>query len=158
MQKVLFLDRDGVINIDKNYLYKIEDFEFCDGIFEFCRYFIKKDYIIIVVTNQSGIARGYYNQNDFNTLSNWMIDKFQEQNIKISHIFHCPHHPNFMKCSCRKPNIGMIEKAKEIYNIDLVNSLLVGDKISDIECAKNSGIKNAILIEDIISINRIFGI
>jgi len=158
MQKILFLDRDGVINVEKNYLYKIEDFDFCDGIFDFCRYFIKKDYIIIVVTNQSGIARGYYNQNDFNTLSNWMIDKFKKQNIKISHIFHCPHHPNFMECNCRKPSTGMIDKAKNIYNIDLENSILIGDKISDIESAKNSGIKNAILIENIMSINRIFNI
>ena len=145
-QKALFLDRDGVINIEKNYIYKIKDFEFIEGIFELCLYFQKLGFIIIVVTNQSGIARGMYSQEDFLTLTSWMKDKFKEQGIKISEVYFCPHHPDISgECSCRKPLPGMLIEAEETFNLDLENSLLVGDSERDIQAAKAAGIKKTYL-------------
>ena len=144
--KALFLDRDGVINIDTGYVHKIEDFEFIDGIFDVCRFFQEKGFMIIVVTNQAGIARGYYDETDFHTLTEWMVGKFKEKGIMITDVFFCPHHPEFTgSCSCRKPEPGMILEAAEKYNIDLDRSILIGDKVSDIEAADNAGVGMAIL-------------
>ncbi|MDK2084127.1 D-glycero-beta-D-manno-heptose 1,7-bisphosphate 7-phosphatase [Aliarcobacter butzleri] len=145
--KALFLDRDGVVNIEKNYLYKIEDFEFIDGIFETSKYFQDKGYLIIIITNQAGIARGKYTENDYQILTKWMINEFEKKDIKISKVYHCPHHPDFsVDCECRKPNIGMIMEAKKEFNIDLASSILVGDKMSDIEAGKKAGIGRNYLI------------
>ncbi|CAM3981435.1 HAD family hydrolase [Campylobacter hepaticus] len=141
--KALFLDRDGVINIDKKYVYKIEDFEFCDGIFEFCKYFLAKDFLLFVVTNQSGIARGYYKEKDFFILCNFMLNKFQEQNVKITKIYHCPH---LQDCECRKPKAGMLLKARDEFQIDMQNSILVGDNLSDMQAGKNACINNLFLV------------
>lgn len=147
MQKALFLDRDGVINHEKDYLYKIEDFEFIDGVFESCRYFHDQGYIIVVITNQSGIARGYYSEEDFELLTKWMIDQFTKEGIEISKLYYCPHHPSINgECTCRKPNIGMIVEAKQEFDIDLANSLLVGDKMSDIQAGQKAGIEQCYLI------------
>jgi len=147
MTKALFLDRDGVINIDKNYLYKIDEFEFIDGVFETCRYFNQHGYLIIIITNQGGMAKGLYTLNDFEILTSWMIQVFKKENIVISKVFHCPHHPEIGDvCECRKPNIGMIKKACKEFDIDLANSILIGDKNSDIECGLNAGIGKNYLI------------
>jgi D-glycero-D-manno-heptose 1,7-bisphosphate phosphatase len=148
MKKALFLDRDGVINKEKNYLYKIEDFEFIDGVFETCKYFQDKGYLIIVITNQAGIARGKYSETDFNKLTKWMIKEFEKQNIEISKVYYCPHHPDFTgECECRKPKPKMILNAQQEFDIDLENSILVGDKNSDIEAGINAGIKNLFLVK-----------
>ena len=118
----------------KNYLYKIEDFEFIDGVFDVCRYFQGKDYLIIIITNQAGIARGKYTEDDYKVLTEWVKKEFEKNDIKISEIYHCPHHPDFSgECECRKPNIGMILNAVKEFDIDLKKSILVGDKMSDIE-------------------------
>jgi D-glycero-D-manno-heptose 1,7-bisphosphate phosphatase len=147
MNKVLFLDRDGVINKEKNYLYRIEDFEFIDGVFDTCRYFQSKGYLLIVITNQAGIARKKYTENDFNLLTDWMILEFEKRDIKILKVYHCPHHPDFSgDCECRKPNIGMLLEAQKDFNIDLSKSILVGDKNSDIEAGINAGIGQNFLI------------
>lgn len=147
MLKAIFLDRDGVINKEKNYVYKVEDFEFIDGIFNVCEHFYKKGYLIFIITNQSGIARKYFSQKDFDNLTRWMIKEFKKKEIKIQKVYFCPHHPEFTgECNCRKPNPGMILKAKNKYNIDLNNSILIGDKNSDIEAGINAGIKNNYLI------------
>jgi D-glycero-D-manno-heptose 1,7-bisphosphate phosphatase len=145
MQKVLFLDRDGVINIEKNYLYKIDDFEFIDGVFDALKYAQKLDYKIVIVTNQSGIGRGYYTQAQFDRLSNWMIKEFKNNGIEIAHIFCCPHAPDD-NCDCRKPDIGMIEQTAKFIDIDYDNSWLIGDKSSDIQMAINSGIKYTVQV------------
>ncbi len=147
MKKALFLDRDGVINIEKDYLYKIEDFEFIDGVFEACRYMQDLGYIIVVITNQSGISRGKYSEDDFAHLTSWMLEKFKCEDIYISHVYHCPHHPDFSgACECRKPNPGMIQQAAKEHNIDLSKSILVGDKNSDIQAGLNAGIGQNYLI------------
>lgn len=145
--KVLFLDRDGIINEEYNYVYKIKDFHFCDGIFDLCQYYQKKGYLIIVITNQAGIAREYYTENDFNILTEWMIKKFNENSINISKVYFCPHHPEFTgNCACRKPNPGMILDAQKEFDIDLEKSILIGDKESDIKAGKNAGIGRTIFI------------
>lgn len=142
----LFLDRDGVINIEKNYLHKKEDFEFIDGIFDLCQYYMAKGYYIIVVTNQSGIARGYYSEMDFANLTFWMIDSFDEHGVIIDQVYHCPHHPDISgECECRKPNAGMLLKAAKDLNIDLENSVLVGDSERDIQAAHAAGLKETYL-------------
>jgi len=149
MRKALFLDRDGVINIEKNYLYKIEEFEFINGIFELCKYYSSLGYLIIVVTNQSGIARDYYSENDFNKLTSWMIKQFLNNNINITKVYFCPHHPDILgECNCRKPKAGMLFDAQKEFNLDLKNSILIGDKERDIEAGISAGLKETYLFDE----------
>ena len=143
--KTIFLDRDGVINKERSYLYKITDFEFIDGIFDACLYFISLGYKIIIVTNQSGIARGFYSENDFKILNKWMLNQFQKKEISILDIFYCPHGPE-SNCDCRKPKPGMFLKAKNKYNINLEKSWMIGDTEADIKAASSCGIENTILV------------
>jgi D-glycero-D-manno-heptose 1,7-bisphosphate phosphatase len=145
-QKAIFLDRDGVINIEKDYLYKIEDFEFIDGVIEALQYLCGKNYLLFIITNQSGINRNYYTKDDFNKLTNWMLKELKTHNIDISQVEFCPHTPT-QNCKCRKPKTQMIENILQNYNIDLENSYLIGDKQSDILCAKNSNIKHTIQVK-----------
>jgi len=152
--KTIFLDRDGVINKEINYLHKIDDFEFIDGVFETCQYLISLDYQIIVITNQSGISRGYYTEKDFQIITEWMIAEFQKNDIIILDIFHCPHLPN-SNCNCRKPKPGMLLDAKYKHNIDMQNSWLIGDKEIDIIAANSSGITNTILVKSGHKINEV---
>ncbi|RBQ29858.1 D-glycero-beta-D-manno-heptose 1,7-bisphosphate 7-phosphatase [Aliarcobacter vitoriensis] len=144
-KKIVYLDRDGVINKDFGYVYEIEKFEFIDGVFEACKHFINLGYEIIIVTNQSGIGRDYYSKEDFIKLTQYMENEFRKNHIDILKVYFCPHSPE-QNCECRKPNIGMILQSLNDFDIDLNNSWLVGDKISDIECGKNAKIKNRILI------------
>ena len=143
--KALFLDRDGIINVDHGYVYQKENFEFTDGIFDLVKLFTNADYLIFVVTNQSGIGRGYYSEEDFTTLTKWMREEFEKKDIKIEHVYHCPHSPE-EKCHCRKPEIGMIEQALTVYSIDLLKSWMIGDKQSDIDLALNAGLGKSIYI------------
>jgi D-glycero-D-manno-heptose 1,7-bisphosphate phosphatase len=145
VQKAVFLDRDGVINVDKAYVYKQEDFEFCEGVFETLRHFQTQGYRLIVVTNQSGIGRGYYREEDFQTLMRWMKERLLEEGVSIDAIYHCPHAPE-EACSCRKPKSGMFEKALSEFDIDVSRSWMIGDKISDIQAARSVKIEHTILI------------
>ncbi|TCP28294.1 D-alpha,beta-D-heptose 1,7-bisphosphate phosphatase [Tenacibaculum skagerrakense] len=145
--KVIFLDRDGVINKDIGYVHKIKDFEFIDGVFDSCRDFINRGFELIIITNQSGIGRGYYKKEDYLHLTDWMLDKFKKENIKILEVLFCPHIPQD-NCDCRKPNTGMLDFTDKKYKIDKINSWLIGDKETDIETAINFGIKNTILINN----------
>jgi len=151
--KTIFLDRDGVINKEVNYLHKIDDFEFVDGIFKACLYFQNLGYKIIIITNQSGISRGYYDESEFQKLTKWMLGQFEKNNINILDIFHCPHGPD-SNCDCRKPMPGMFLSAKKKYNIDMRNSWMIGDKKADIIAANNSGIFNTILVKSGHKINE----
>jgi D-glycero-D-manno-heptose 1,7-bisphosphate phosphatase len=144
-KKALFLDRDGVINIDYGYVYKIEDFDFYDGIFDILRYFQKRDYYIFIVTNQSGIARGYYTTKDYKTLTIWMLQKFKQQKININKVVFCPYLTG-KRSNCRKPNRGMIDTILNEFDVDLENSIMIGDKPSDIDMAINVGIQKTIYI------------
>jgi len=143
--KTIFLDRDGVINKDDNYVYKVVDFEFIAGIFEVCLYFQNLGYKIVIVTNQSGIARGYFDESQYNELTDWMLNQFKNNQINILDIFHCPHGPK-SECNCRKPKPGMFLEAKKIYNINMQKSWMIGDSERDITAANLAGIKNTILV------------
>ena len=136
-QKAIFLDRDGTINVEKDYLYKIEDFEFLPGVIEGLQLLQDAGYLLIIITNQSGIARGYYTEEDYHTLNNWMVGELKSKGISIAAVYYCPHHPDAkmkayrVDCNCRKPKLGMYERAIRDFNIDLCNSYTIGDKIRD---------------------------
>ena len=153
MNKAVFLDRDGVINHDHAYVSKIEDFEFIDGVFEACQQFINQGYMIIVVTNQSGIGRGYYSEQDFNHLTDWMKSEFAKRDVPITQVYFCPHHPKkalpeyLKECDCRKPMPGMLNQAIKQFDIDVMQSIMVGEKISDLQAAQAAGIKTKILVK-----------
>lgn len=147
MRKALFLDRDGVVNVEKNYLYKIDDFELMEGIVEVCRRYQEQGYLIIIVTNQSGISRGYYTEEDFALLSQWMVEHFKELGIAIERIYHCPHHESIDGvCECRKPKPGMFLEAQREYDLDMAGSVMIGDNERDIEAALRAGVGMNILL------------
>ena len=153
MKKALFLDRDGVINKEVNYLYQIENFEFIDGVFDLCKHYQNLGYLIVIVTNQSGIARNYYKESDFDTLTKWMNKVFLSNGIKIEKVYHCPHHESISGiCGCRKPAPGMLLLAKEEFDIDLKNSIIIGDKERDIEAGLNAGLQESYLFDETKSI------
>ena len=145
--KTIFLDRDGVINKDMQYLYKIDEFIFIDGIIDACIHFEKIGYKIVIVTNQSGIYRNMYTENDYKKLNQWMLSQFNNNNIQILDTYHCPHGPK-SNCNCRKPKPGMLIKAQIQYNIDMENSWMIGDKERDISAASLAGISNTILFHE----------
>lgn len=138
-KKALFLDRDGVINVDYGHVHKKEDFHFVPGIFEFCKKYLAKGYIIVVVTNQAGIAKGLYSKNAFLELNSYMLDEFNKAGIKIANVYYCPHKPED-NCECRKPKPGLFKKAISDLNIAPELSIAIGDKISDLEAAHAAGI------------------
>jgi len=143
--RVLFLDRDGIINVDHSYVSKIEDFQFSSAIFDLLNIFKQYGYLFYIVTNQSGIGRGYYTLNDFDILTSWMIEEFKSRDITIERVLYCPHDPSD-NCNCRKPNIGMVEDLIDRCSIDLSKSWMIGDKSTDIEFATNAKIANSIYI------------
>lgn len=144
-RKAVFLDRDGVVNIEKDYVYKVEDFEFLDGIVDAVKHFNKQGYVVVIVTNQSGIGRGYYTEEDFEKLTKYMLGHFEVEGAKIAAVYHCPHSPD-TKCDCRKPLPGMFLKAKDELNIDMQSSWMIGDKESDIQAALTAGVGHTILV------------
>ena len=149
--KALFLDRDGTVNIEKNYVFKTEDFEFTDGIFELIKSYQDNGYLIFIISNQSGIARGFYTENDYENLTTWMLRELDLNGIKITKVYHCPHHPKITgECDCRKPNPGMILKAINEFNINPSESVLIGDKKSDILAGENAGIGKNLFIQQLL--------
>ena len=137
--RAAFVDRDGVINKDKGYVFKIEDFEIIDGVIEALKILQDKKFNIIIITNQSGIGRGYYTEEDFLRLNDHMIDIFNKSEISIKKTYFCPHHPD-EGCNCRKPNNGLIELAIEEFNLDRRESIFLGDKLSDFLASKKSNL------------------
>ncbi len=152
VRPALLLDRDGVINIEKDYVYQISDFEFVDGIFELCHQAADAGMAIVVVTNQAGIGRGYYSENQFWALTDWMRDRFSERGITIDAVYFCPCHPEHgvgayrRESFDRKPNPGMILRARVDLALDLDHSILVGDKASDIAAARAAGVGRTVLL------------
>jgi D-glycero-D-manno-heptose 1,7-bisphosphate phosphatase len=146
MRKALFIDRDGVINIDRVHVFHLKDFEFTDGIFDLCSKYSEEGFLIIVITNQAGIAKGLYSEKDFSKLTAWMITQFAKKGIRISEVYHCPHHPDFTgQCKCRKPEPGMILQAIKDFDLDISQCILIGDKESDLEAGRRAGIPEASL-------------
>ena len=149
--KALFLDRDGTLNIEKDYVYRIEDFEFIDGIIDLIKTYQEKGFLIFIITNQAGIARGNYTEHDYQVLTDWIINKLKTYGIKIAKVYHCPHHPDVTgECNCRKPKPGMILKAINEFNINPSESVLIGDKKSDILAGENAGIGKNLFIQHLI--------
>ena len=149
--KALFLDRDGVINVEKNYVHTISEFEFIPEIFDILKRYQDDGFLIFVVTNQAGIARNFYTHHDVDQLHDWMVDQFRQKGITITRVYYCPHHPDFTGvCDCRKPNPGMILEAIKRYRIDPGQSVLIGDKKSDIQAGENAQIGKNIYIHDLL--------
>lgn len=152
MNKVIFLDRDGTINTEVNYLYKPSEFKFILGTVEALKIFHELGYKVIVITNQAGVARGYYSEIDVHILHKHIDSLLIEEDTNIDAYYYCPHHPEGIigkysfTCSCRKPNPDMISKAALDFNVDLVNSYIVGDKELDILAGKNAKIGHCILV------------
>jgi len=150
LRRALFLDRDGVINHDSGYTSTIAQFAFIDGIFELAQEAVRRGYLLIVVTNQAGIGRGYYTEQDFKALTDWMCERFREQGAPITDVFHCPYHPEHgigqyrRESEDRKPNPGMLLRAARKHEINLARSVMVGDKDTDMEAARNAGVATRI--------------
>ena len=150
MKKAIFLDRDGTINVEKDYIYKSEDLVFEEGTIEALKTFKNLGYILIVVSNQSGIARGYFTEEDLNIFNNNMNKILKKNGVEITEFYCCPHHPDgigeYKKvCECRKPNNKMIEDAIKKYNIDREKSYMIGDKTSDIGAGLKSNLKTVLV-------------
>lgn len=143
----VFLDRDGVLNIDKGYVHRSTDFEWVPGAVEAIKYLNDKGYLVFVVTNQAGIARGYYSEKDFLNLSKWMNTLLMKDGAHLDAIYYCPHHPvqgvgvYLQTCKCRKPNPGMLKQAMQEWSIDMKRSFLVGDMPHDVQAAERANIK-----------------
>jgi D-glycero-D-manno-heptose 1,7-bisphosphate phosphatase len=149
----VFLDRDGVINQETGYVHKVDEFDFIDGVFAACRVMSKAGYRLIIITNQAGIARGYYTEDDFHLLTKWMLDTFRQQGVEIDGVYYCPHHPVYgvggyrRDCDCRKPAPGMILHAAQEHSLDLQHSILVGDKVTDVEAGRAAGVGCCVLVQ-----------
>jgi D-glycero-D-manno-heptose 1,7-bisphosphate phosphatase len=148
----LFLDRDGVVNKEYEYVHRKEDFHFIPGVFAACRAARAGGYKLVIITNQAGIARGFYSEDDFHALTRWMLAQFSRHGIEIDGVYFCPHHPTagvgqyLAECECRKPKPGLIMQAARELDIDLPRSALVGDKPSDIEAGVRAGVGTCILV------------
>jgi len=146
MKPAVFLDRDGVVNIDHGYVYLAKDIQWVRGIEDAIKYLNNNNYYVFVVTNQSGIARGYYNEDDVDNLHIWMTEYLENLGAHINKFYYASYHPtainekHLTNRNLRKPNPGMIFKAFEEWDIDINNSFLVGDKDTDIQAATNAGI------------------
>ena len=155
MNKAVFFDRDGTINKDIGYLSRIEDFEFLPGVYDIMLYLQKLGYLLFVVSNQSGIGRGYYSEKQFLKVDRWMKERFLEYGITISKTYYCPHflgsgikEYNF-DCECRKPKTGLFHLAEKEFNIDLKNSICVGDSIRDCTLCNEIGCRGFLLNKNV---------
>ena len=144
--RVAFLDRDGVVNRDLGYVHRREQFEFLPGAIFGMRQLVRAGFALIVVTNQSGIARGYYDTGAFNWLTAWMEKELAQAGAPLLAVYHCPHHPDgvipslAIHCHCRKPEPGMLLRARDEHGINMADSIMVGDKTSDIRAGKAAGV------------------
>lgn len=147
LKPAAFLDRDGVINEDNGYIYKSKDFKWIAGSKEAIKHLNDIGYYVFIISNQSGITRGLYNEIDLKTLNNFILDELKEIDAHIDEFFYSPYHPEIKNSkydhlsNLRKPNIGMLQLAEKKWSIDKLNSFLVGDNIADIECAKKFAIR-----------------
>ena len=143
MNKAVFLDRDGTINVDKNYLYKIEDWQFIDGVIEGLQILQSLDYKLIVISNQSGIARGYYTKKDADKIFEYMTNELKKKGVIIAKSYYCPHIGD--KCNCRKPKLGLFYQAQKEFDIDFSESFAIGDKLRDVLICNKEPVKGFLL-------------
>lgn len=152
MNKAVFLDRDGTLNIDYGYVHKIDDFHFIEGSIEALKKLKEMGYLLVLVTNQSGIARGYFTEQEFLQLTEWMDWSLADRGVDLDGIYYCPHHPEAklaefkQDCDCRKPKSGMLLQAIEELNIDPARSIMIGDKIEDLFAGQGAKIRTNILV------------
>nr|WP_145544880.1 HAD family hydrolase [Variovorax boronicumulans] len=153
MKPALFLDRDGVINVDHGYVHRVEQFDFMDGIFELCRLARARGYSLFVVTNQAGIGRGYYTEEAFHALTRWMLAEFERHGAPITQVYFCPDHPTHgvgpyrRHSPMRKPGPGMVLKAAQDHGLDLARSVLLGDNLTDIQAGEAAGVGACVRFE-----------
>ncbi len=146
LKRAVFLDRDGVINRDKRYTYQYHRFEFLPYALEGLKA-IPEEFLKIIVTNQSGIARGYYTEDDFHELNRWFLELLRQLDISMDEIAYCPHHPD-ENCDCRKPKIGLLIKARRKMKIDLNRSFFIGDMLSDMLAGREAGCTTILIREN----------
>ena len=151
--KAVFLDRDGTINVDYHFVHRVEDFEYVPGALEGLRFLQNLGYVPVIVTNQSGIARGFFREKDFEELTKWMVQDLKKQGIAISGVYYCPHLPEgkvkkYRKsCDCRKPRTALFWKAASELKIDMDHSIAVGDTLRDLSICQECGVKGFLLSE-----------
>jgi D-glycero-D-manno-heptose 1,7-bisphosphate phosphatase len=151
VSKAVFLDRDGTINIDKAYLHKIADFEFIPGTKEALARLRDAGYLLVIITNQSGVARGYYTEGDVRALHDWLVQALAKDGIHIAGVYYCPHHPDGsveayrLECNCRKPALGLFYRAASELDIDLGSSIAIGDRMRDLQICASSGCRGYLL-------------
>jgi len=146
MRKAVFLDRDGVINHDPgDYTKSVSEFQFLPGIFESLKILNDRGFELVVITNQGGIAKGLYSLDDFYAIDAKMHAGFREHNVRVLETFFCPHHPDFGKCLCRKPHSLLVQKALGKHNLSAPQSVLVGDKERDVQCAEGAGVRGVLI-------------
>lgn len=151
MNKAIFLDRDGTLNIDHGYVHEIDNFKFIDGAIDALRELKKMGYMLVLVTNQSGIARGYFSEEQFLQLTEWMDWSLAEQDVDFDGIYYCPHHPEGKgeykeECDCRKPKSGMLLQAIKELKIDPRKSVMVGDKVDDLKAGIGANVETNVLV------------
>jgi D-glycero-D-manno-heptose 1,7-bisphosphate phosphatase len=153
MRKALFLDRDGVINEEVGYLHRAKDVRWVAGIFEFCRTAVELGYVLVVVTNQSGIARGLYTEEDFEALMTWMRAEFVSRGLALGAVYYCPFHPKhgvgkyLREHEDRKPGAGMLRRAAVDLGLELSESVMVGDRCSDVAAGNAAGLRRVFLLQ-----------
>lgn len=143
--RAVFFDRDGVINQEIGYLDSPAKVKIIPGVEKAIKFLNENNFKVVVITNQSGIARGYFSENTLNEINDFIESELAKEHAKIDAIYYCPHHPDD-NCQCRKPKIGMIKKAEIELDIDLARSYLIGDKITDIETGVKAKLKNILLL------------
>ncbi|HIF9366944.1 TPA: D-glycero-beta-D-manno-heptose 1,7-bisphosphate 7-phosphatase [Photobacterium damselae] len=147
----VFIDRDGVINVDHGYVHTTDDFEYVEGVFSACKKLKEMGYLLVLVTNQSGIARGMFTEDEFLSLTEWMDWNFVDNGVEFDGIYYCPHHPEGQgdyrqECDCRKPKPGMLISARDYLKIDMTQSVMIGDKADDMTAAKAAEVGTKILV------------
>ena len=151
MEKVIFLDRDGTLNEEVNYLHRKEDLVLLPGVPEALKAFKDQGYRLVVVTNQAGVARGYYTEDDVKELHRYMNELLAGQGVKIDAFYYCPHHPEHgigkykVRCHCRKPETGMFEMAEQDFVVDKASSWMIGDKLIDMEAGRKYGVRTVLV-------------
>jgi D-glycero-D-manno-heptose 1,7-bisphosphate phosphatase len=152
--KAVFLDRDGVINVERGYTHRLEDFVILPDLIEVLQLLQQKGYLLIIVSNQSGIAKELYTQAEVEILHTYLLEELTKNKITLSEIYYCVHHSDVGRCICRKPDSLFVEKGLARFNVDPSKSYFIGDKIRDVEAGEKAGVKG-VLIEANISLKTI---